>query len=219
MNILDLITIGIIVVCVVVCYAKGLVISVFNFLSFFITFILTSKIYPVFSEFLKTTSLHDSIKQSVAGWIGQSVVLPDAGAVVGDAINSLAVPVFFKGMLLSNVSGISFPDASGVFDYAAGFAADLAIDGISIALVFLGVFILMRLAAAVLKLVTKLPVIKTLNRIGGGVIGLLIGAVLSWLVISVLSGLFAANTDFPVSDLLAASVFAKYFAGSILSVP
>jgi uncharacterized membrane protein required for colicin V production len=212
---MDYITIGIILVCVIVGYVKGLLISVFNMLSLFISFFLTRNLYPHVSAFLRGTPLFSGLKDWVAGWIGRSVVVPDTGQIVTDTVNSMPLPEMFRSLVLENLGSAPELDLTTVYDYVADFAARIACDGIAILLVFVSVFLLMRILAGLLRIVSRMPVIKTFNRIGGGVMGLIIGALLSWLSLSVMKSIFAANTDFPVSDMLAESVIAKFFLFNI----
>ena len=210
MNVLDLITAAILLICVIICAAKGLLISLFNLFSLLISFLLTRRLYPTVSDFLRETPLFYSLKEIILGWIGRGDITSDTGQIVTDTVNSMALPELFKRLVLENIDSQTL-DLTGVYDAVADFGAGLAMDALAIAGVFLTVFLLMRIIAMVLKIISRMPVIKTFNRIGGAVMGLVIGSLLSWLILSVMRGLFYANADFPVADMLAESLLARFF--------
>lgn len=210
MNILDLITAGIVLVCVLICAAKGLLISVYNLFSLFIAFMLTRRLYPIVSDFLRDTPLYGSLRQITLGWIGQNEITSDTGQIVTDTVDGMALPELFRRIVLDNIEPDAL-DLTAVYDSVSSFAAGLAIDALAMVAVFITVFMLMRVVGMALRVVSRMPVIKTFNRIGGAVMGLVIGAILSWLTLSVMQGLFAANADFPVADLLDESLLARLF--------
>ena len=211
MNALDYITIAIILICVAICFSSGLIISIYNLVSLFIAFLLTNRLSPMAGDLLRQTPLLDTIKSTVTGWLGQNVVMPDTERVVADTVNSMSLPNFFKDIIMQNADQIPALDPSGVYEYIADMAAQMAVDAIAMALVFVTVLLLLRIISVVLRIISRLPVIKTFNRIGGGVLGFVIGSMLSWMVLSVMSGIFAVNSDFPVASMLETSFIAKYF--------
>ncbi|MCL2703976.1 MAG: CvpA family protein [Defluviitaleaceae bacterium] len=209
MNILDLITTGIILICVIVCAAKGLLISLFNLFSLFISFLLARRLYPFVGELLRETSLFGALKQIMLGWLGP--MTPATDQIVTDAVDSMALPELFKRHIIDNIDLSQSLDLTGVYDSVSGYAAGLAIDALAIVVVFAAVFLLMRIIAVFLRIVSRLPVVKTFNRLGGAIMGLVIGAILSWLTLSLMNGLFSANPDFPVPDMIAESLVARFF--------
>ena len=209
MNILDIITTCIILGCMIICAAKGLLLSLFNMLSLFISFMLNRQLYPHISLMLRDTPLFGAFKSLTLGWIGP--ITPDPDQFVTDAVNNMSLPDMFKRIVLDNIDISQAIDLESVYEYVSDYAAGLALDALSILLVFVAVFLLMRIIAVLLKIVSKLPVVRTFNRIGGAIMGLVIGAMLSWLALSVMRGLFSANADFPVADMLAESLVARYF--------
>ena len=207
MNILDLIVLIIITLCIIFCAARGLLISLFNLLSIFISFILAIRLQPFISELLRDTALFGALKNLSLGWLGPRI--PDTGQVVTDAIEGMALPELFKRATIDYIqrSNITL-DIAQINDFVAEYAAGLAIDAISILLVFVGVFLLMRIIAVLLRIVSRLPVIRTFNRIGGAILGLFMGIIISWLVLSVMNGLFGSSPEFNVGYMLADSTFA-----------
>jgi uncharacterized membrane protein required for colicin V production len=213
MTVLDLITAGIILICVLFCTWKGILLSLFNLFSLFITFMLTRQLYPLFAGFLEKTPLFRALKQAALGWMGPAS--ESAGQAVREAAENLALPEIFKKILLENFDFNGSLDIAVVYENISSYIASMVINALAILIVFFTVFILMRVIAAFLRVVSRMPVVKTFNRIGGAVMGLAIGAIFSWLTLSVMQGIFSSNIEFPVMDLLAESLVARFFIFSL----
>jgi len=213
-NILDLIVAAILVVCIFVGWKKGFVITVFNFFSLLITLFLTNMLYPAVSVFLRGTELFTVIKTNVADALQLDAFAENlTRAAEAEAINALALPEFIKTAMLENNN----PQAhaalavSGFEEYVSGFLAGLVLNALAMLLVFAAVFALMKVIAVVLKILTKLPVIHSLNKLLGVAVGALQGVLFVWLALAVIVGLFAASAVFPVGEWLPTSIWAKWF--------
>ena len=213
-NLLDIIVFAILAVCVVIGWKKGFVITVFNFFSLLITLFLTNMLYPTVSVFLRGTGLFAVMKTSVADALQLDAFAENmTRAAQAEAINALALPEFIKTEMLANNN----PQAhaalavSGFEDYISGFLAGLALNALAMLAVFAVVFLLMKLIALALNILTRLPVIHSLNKLLGVAVGAVQGVVLVWVALAVLVGIFAASTAFPVGELLPVSVLAKWF--------
>ena len=211
--ILDLIVIGILALCIFWGYRKGFVITVFNFCSLLITLFLTNLLYPFVSALLRSIGVFTALKSSVAGVLPLDDLTAGAGAAQTDFISGLALPGFIKDALLANNTSEQYASlaVNTVGDYVSSFLAWLILNAISMLLVFVVVFVLMKVAAVALNILTKLPVIHTLNKLLGVAVGLLQGTLFTWLVLAILVGLFATNQSFPVGTLLPETIVAKWF--------
>jgi len=213
-NILDLIVVGILALCIWIAYRKGFVITVFRFFSLLIALFLTNMLYPAVSVAMRNIGLLDTLKSSVAATVRLD------GAVEGitrtaevELINGLALPEFIKTALLENNNTQAYTALAvdSFQDYISGFLAGMILNAIAMIAVFVVVFVLMKIIAAALNILTKLPVIHSLNKLLGIAVGLLQGTVFVWLVLAVMVGLFAANQTFPVGELLPQTVLAWWF--------
>jgi len=213
-NLLDLLVLVILAACIIVGWKKGFVITVFNFFSLLITLFLTNMLYPTVSVFLRGTGIFGVIKTSVADALQLDTLAGNlTRAAETEAINALALPDFIKTAMLENNN----PQAhaalavSGFADYISGFLAGLVLNALAMLAVFVIVFALMKLIAVALKILTRLPVIHSLNKLLGVAVGALQGVLFVWVALAVLVGLFAASTAFPVGEWLPASVLARWF--------
>jgi len=212
--ILDILVIALIALCVIIAYKRGFVITVFNFFSLLISFILAQLLYPSVSVFLRGTAVFTSCKESIAKSLNLDGLASSlTHAAEAEAIQGLPLPDFIKKALLENNNSLAHQalDVSGFADYISGYLAGLVMNALAMLVVFALVFILMRVLSVLLKILTKLPVLHSLNKLLGVLVGLAQGVLLVWIVLAVLVGLFAANQTFPVGELLPASILAKWF--------
>ena len=110
-----------------------------------------------------------------------------------DLINSLPLPAVLKKNLIKNNTE-SVYKAFGIDElkkYIANYLTGLIFNVLSFILVYAGVMIILTVAVSALDLVAKLPVIHSMNKLGGLLFGLVNGLVVLWiicLVVTVFSG-------------------------------
>ncbi|MCL1877814.1 MAG: CvpA family protein, partial [Defluviitaleaceae bacterium] len=159
MNFVDLGILGVIAVFALMGWHRGLIRTVFGLVSFFAAIILAYILRPVVAGFLREISLYDFLREHVHGGL--------------------------DGLEYSAELPIALPP--GVTEIPASFLTNLAIDAIAIVAVFFIVFLVLSVVGAALDVVSKLPVVNTLNGLGGLVAGIFFGAGVSWLVLIFMS--------------------------------
>jgi hypothetical protein len=138
------------------------------------------------------------VKEKVTGWaLGP---LEKSAANIGEAIRSMKLPPFLANLMQS---GLPSPESS--IDKAQAAFSDALFHFAVSAVVFILLFILVALIVflvgrSLTKLSDSVPVLGTLNRIGGLVIGLALGAAEACVLLLVLG--FAA----PYIPAVAASI-------------
>lgn len=85
-------------------------------------------------------------------------------------------------------------EQSGIYEMLAHKLADLAVKGIAFLLVLLAAVILVKIVAAILDIISKIPVLSTVNKVFGVLAGFVKGLMFTWLALAFLS--FAAATSF-----------------------
>ncbi|HHV30258.1 CvpA family protein [Acetivibrio mesophilus] len=220
MNWIDLVVIGIILGLALIGMKKGIVYSVFKLASFFISAVLSVKLYPIIAKALSGTKIFDSIKSGIFNnlMLRQEAMSPSindgAKATAQSVIDGLSLPGFMKDMMqnsivksLPNVTELI--DVSTIMDSLSGLLAYMIIDIISLIVMFIviriGLFILER----VIKGVTKLPIIKQADKIGGFTFGALEGLLTVCIVFAILM-MFSSSPKFQgVFDAIEHSTVAK----------
>jgi uncharacterized membrane protein required for colicin V production len=209
LNLIDLGVVIVIALFVIYGLRKGLILTVFRFVSFFASIALARYLYPHVSRFIRGTPVYDALKNLVTDAMG---LAPSAEA----GLNALPVPDILKDMLISN----NTPDIYNLLhvetieDYVAGFFANIIINVVSIALVFALAWVILSLIGHMLDLISRLPVLSALNRAGGLAVGLLMGVCVAWAGLMLIGLLFATPVYPEVFAYMQGSLAAKWFFDS-----
>jgi len=214
MSILDFIVIAIMLLCILGGVWRGFIRTVLGFANFILAFFLTSLLYPHVGRFLRNAGgLFESLKTSTSNMLGiEATIEGRAGAAYYQIINELPLPASMRATLVDSYSDSLVHDAigaTGISDYIAGFLAGIVINIISLVVTFVVIFAALVLITRFLNVVSKLPVINSLNKLLGGALGAAWGLLLTWLVLAVAVIYFAANSGADMVAMLENSPIAR----------
>ncbi len=176
-------------------YHKGLVKVLFSLAASILALLLVGVISPYVGNFLREhTDMHDWVQKKssdmVAEW-NQSRDLSTEEARFA-AIEEYEIPDFLKTYLKDNHTLETMEQEFN--EYISRNIADLAISAASFVLSFLAILLLLYIISLILNLVTKLPVIRTLNHAGGAIAGAVEGLLILWIFFLVIT--FLCTTEF-----------------------
>jgi uncharacterized membrane protein required for colicin V production len=184
----------IIAACVIAGYAKGLIRTLYRLVSFFAAIFLASRLYPYVSRLLMQTNLYDTLQNAVIDAMGlQPFVHEHVSGQAEQLIATLPLPEMIKNLLntYNTPEMFEFLNVRTMEEYIGGFFANIMINIISMILVFFVVTILLSIVGSLLDIVGRLPVINTLNRLGGLAAGLVMGVIFVWAGLALVNLLFA----------------------------
>lgn len=213
-NIADVVVIVIIGFCVYFYYNRGLISTLFGFCSTLLSLVLSRLLSPVVANILRGTSLFESIKE----YIGNSIVENGTGGENG-FISNLGIPDFLKTALLDNDNKEVYKalNVTNPKDYVSEYIASFVINIIAMVLVFVLVFILIKVLANTLNIVSKLPILKTANRLGGGILGFVQAVLIIWIGLAILTMLYGKPMFNDANEAVANSLIAsKFYDSNIL---
>lgn len=196
---LDIVVVGIIVICAIISYSRGLIKTLFSFVSLIISVVLTMYLYPYVSQFLiKNTGVYASIRNSIIGLLNLNNTTQNVNST-GEQINfinQLSLPEQFKHLLVTNNNSevYNLLNVNSIGEYIGGLIATLIINIICFLGVFIIVTILVKLFINVLDLVSKLPVLNQINKFGGLILGAIKGVIIVWILFLVMS-IMSANPN------------------------
>ena len=202
-------------------WRKGLVITVYNLLSFVAAILLSRIIYPVVARALRSggifLSLRDRVFEGMEWRINDA--LEAAGGVIGELFfKALKLPSFITSALDKNYNAPAADRVTPFTDistYICGFIANFIISVFAMLITIAVIFIAIKIVGSILKIITRLPVIKTFDKLGGIAAGAVFGVITAWLFLTVYSMLeFQTNTFF--GDALRNSVLAPILQNSNL---
>ena len=210
-NYIDLILIAIVILFVVIGCKKGFAMSILGFSSTIISLIVSVLLYNPLTEFLKKTVIFTWTEQSVYNQLCPSGVKTMPDDTLSNVIKDTQLPDFLKDSLVKNSENINVKQSvEGIYQSISNYVAGILICIFSILLLFIVTKILLYILKKVMKHVTKIPVIHSVDKIGGFLIGLVQGVIIAYLVLMAVT-VIASFNDIPwISSYLDSSIFTKF---------
>lgn len=193
---------------------RGLVKTVFSLFSVIVAMVVTATVAPMLSKQLQNNEtvyvfVEDKVTASLDVYIED--MEESSVAVQNEVIQGLPLPEAVKDMLVENKNAEVYQAMAveGLRDYVIKYITGVVINAGSFIVVFIVVNIAIRILAVLLDIISKLPVLNTLNKTGGAVIGFLQGMLVIWLLCIVLMAF--SSTE------LAQDVYGQINASKILT--
>jgi len=214
-NLADIIVILILIINGFGAYRRGFIITVFRLTSLILTILLTYKFYPAISTFIRnSTGLYETLKNNISNSINMDAITDQLLASQGtEHIKALQLPDFIKDSLVenNNYEIYNILQVDNLKEYISGYLANICINVISAIGVFLLIFIILKTVESILDVITRLPVLKSINRMFGLVLGLCIGCIMIWVLCTCIT-FFYANPQFEnITQIIETSKIAKVF--------
>ena len=186
----DIVVIAIVAIFIIVGAKVGLIRSLLGMGNYILSVIISVTLYPMVSEFLMGTPLFDFIAENINESVAAELIQN-----TGSGINGLLA------LMNSDAESITANMSAGI--------ATLLINVISFILVLVLSRVVLGIVIKAVDLVTKLPVIKQFNRLGGAVFGGIKGILVLYIVfaLAVLFEPFDDNSE--VIRNIEESTFAK----------
>lgn len=214
MNILDLSVILIFASCIYMGYRRGLVLSLYSVCGWMLALFLARQIYPYVSQFLLNSFVYDFVYGLVEANLNLDALIAEKSiSAQNTLISSLSLPGFIIGVLQSGNNPVLYElfKASNLAEYIYAYLTVICINMLSIILSFMLISIILRAVLRSFNVVTRLPVIHTLNRLGGIAAGALQGLLIVWIAGLIITGLIAVGTTPQFGEMLEKSTFAYRF--------
>ena len=187
---------AILLICVVWGWIRGFVKMVFHFLAVALALVLAAALcQPLSKVVMQQESLVSSVKDNVRKSLKLDK-LAEKATITDEDINDLDLPDTVKKQLRSYNSedGFKMFDANNAADYVEGLVSNVIIRAACFVILFITLLAIIYLLGVALDFVAKLPVLSTMNRLSGSLVGLFIGIVLIFMFFPVIPAL--GNTEF-----------------------
>ncbi|NMA82492.1 MAG: CvpA family protein [Epulopiscium sp.] len=213
-NWMDGIVLGVCLVNGLIAYRRGLVGSLFRIFFYGIGLFLSYKIYPTISRFLRySTGLFDLFKTKATSVLQlESTIEEYTLQAQRNMIQHLPVPEILKSRLIenNNTEVYNILKVKGLDDYIAGYVANLMMNALTLILVFLIIFIGMKILLKTTDFFTNLPGIRFINKISGLFVGLGIGLIQVWLLYLILIPFYLNPKYLMIQKAIDESLMARY---------
>ena len=211
--IIDIVLVAVLVLSVWSGYRRGLVRSVMGMLSFLTAALCGYSFYKPLSDFYNEKFMLSTISDKIYNSI-RSIIVPGIESLDLYGLINEKPPVFFdiidrfRGDM-SSVEAMYYTQADraepDIIRNISSFVAQPTASGLSNILAFLTIFvaalIIMCILTALVDTIFKLPVLNTLNRLSGTVLGVVIGCGYVWLLCAVI------NASLPLLSSMLPAVF------------
>lgn len=181
--IVDLVIVGIIALCIIIGYIKGLTGSLIKILSFVLSLVVAFVLFiPVSNFIINNTQIDENLEKSIR----EMVITQDDKQKV-ETTSEEDMPTAFTNLINQKVEEAANQAKEGIVDSAA---REVTITIIK-AGTWIALFIIARLLFILLKFVTaliaKLPVIKQCDKLGGIIYGLVEGLIITYVALAIIS--------------------------------
>lgn len=206
-NIADVIVIVFLTACTYFYYHRGLIHTLLGFFTTLISAVLSGILSPILANILRDTSIFESIKS----YVGNTFLNLD-NETGESLVKSLNIPEFLQTDLIDNIGG-----KLDYTDYISEYITVFIINIIAMIIVFLFLFVFFKILANTLNIISRLPVLRTANKLGGGILGFAQGVLVIWILFAVLTMLYGKPMFAGISEAVSNSLIAsKFYDSNIL---
>ena len=152
-------------------YKKGFMHIVLSMVAMLVTFILAAALtVPVSAMIKSATPLYDVIEESVNELVVEN-------SVDVNSIEKLNLPEQIEGKIIEGAG-----EAVGTFnEYLVTTVSDMFLKAITFFVLIIVIYIIVRIVIVIFDFIGKLPVIKSINKTGGLVVGIVQGLLIVWI--------------------------------------
>lgn len=203
MNPVAWLTLVIVLICIIRGVKDGLVISVYRTFGFVLAIALAMSAAPAVSNALVETPVYEVAYKQVQKTLfsenftpsaqtdaeNTDAAVPEQSAQTDTSaentlIGALPLPAFIKEALIQNNNPAMY-EALGITEfraYVAAYITKMLLHAMVFILLMIVISLLLHLIARALDLVAKLPVLHTLNKLGGLIFGFVNAVIVLWLL-------------------------------------
>ena len=192
---------------------KGLVRAVFSTFIIFASLAIASFASSYGAKFLQATPVYDGINGQVTAIIGQELEMAEDNVTEQiEAIKKLPFPDSIKDGLIENNNGKIY-EAFGISDFAvyiADYITMVIIKAIAFVVLFIIAFILLKMVEFALSAVAALPVLHSLNKLGGFLFGALNGLMAIWFFFIIITAFAGTSLGIEIFRQINDSIFLSF---------
>ena len=166
-------------------FHKGFIRKSVSAISLVLTLMLVTWLTPQITDFIgEKTSLQVSLQEACSEMFFDKEYNENVKTDQVLMIECMNLPENIKEMLLENNNSEAYEllNVTGFREYVGAYLADMIINAIAYLISFLVVWTLIKAVLLALDVVTMLPVLHGINKLAGGILGLVQGIVLTWIV-------------------------------------
>lgn len=159
---------------------KGLIKMVYSVIVIAVVTIVTSIFAPMLASYLKkNTSWDDSLQTRTESYLEEKGILKESEDI---DISDLPLPFIIKDKIAKTVNDSAEAVVDGYNQYVVKTVSSVIFSAIVYIVVFLILLALTSIIGMLLDVISKLPVLKEVNKLAGAAVGLAQGLLLVWVL-------------------------------------
>lgn len=177
---------------------KGLIKMIFSVISIAVAVVLTSILVPKVSGILKkNTDWDEKLEQRTEMFLEQHGALKHGSSI---NVNEIPLPESVRNKVSENTESYIDKGCEIYNEYVVRVVSDIVFR----TLVYVGLFIIFMIIIAIistiLNVVSRLPVLRQINRVAGGLMGALTGLLLVWIAFMFVTIFSSSSAMIPVFE-------------------
>lgn len=172
-------------------YRRGFIREIVSFFFVFLSLSLAWAINPYINDFLiSETPVYSTIQETCTDFVQkQSSDLENEMESSSQFIDGLNLPEILRKNIEKNNNTENYAELSvnTLTEYVSGYLARTIVNGLSYVLAYILATIGIRIVVYILNLIAGLPILKTVNKLTGGLVGFVKGLVFIWILFLILT--------------------------------
>lgn len=172
-------------------YRRGFIREIVSFFFVFLSLSLAWAINPYINDFLiSETPVYSTIQETCTDFVQkQSSDLENEMESPSQFIDGLNLPEILRKNIEKNNNTENYAELSvnTLTEYVSGYLARTIVNGLSYVLAYILATIGIRIVVYILNLIAGLPILKTANKLTGGLVGFVKGLVFIWILFLILT--------------------------------
>lgn len=172
-------------------YRRGFIREIVSFFFVFLSLSLAWAINPYINDFLiSETPVYSTIQEKCTDFVQkQSSDLENEMESSSQFIDGLNLPEILRKNIEKNNNTENYAELSvnTLTEYVSGYLARTIVNGLSYVLAYILATIGIRIVVYILNLIAGLPILKTANKLTGGLVGFVKGLVFIWILFLILT--------------------------------
>lgn len=172
-------------------YRRGFIREIVSFFFVFLSLSLAWAINPYINDFLiSETPVYSTIQETCTDFVQkQSSDLENEMESSSQFIDGLNLPEIMRKNIEKNNNTENYAELSvnTLTEYVSGYLARTIVNGLSYVLAYILATIGIRIVVYILNLIAGLPILKTANKLTGGLVGFVKGLVFIWILFLILT--------------------------------
>lgn len=172
-------------------YRRGFIREIVSFFFVFLSLSLAWAINPYINDFLiSETPVYSTIQETCTDFVQKQSSDPENEMESSSQfIDGLNLPEILRKNIEKNNNTENYAELSvnTLTEYVSGYLARTIVNGLSYVLAYILATIGIRIVVYILNLIAGLPILKTANKLTGGLVGFVKGLVFIWILFLILT--------------------------------